>query len=459
MSIPVKKVEIEIDPNSNLQPFFTLDSATYGILDDPTGASVLGSLAYVDVTEHVVDIEVDRGRSRLLDKYNAGQASVTFDNTERLFDPLYASSPYSEQLLPRRGIKVYSGGAPVFTGIVEDWNLNYDPSGNNTTTAVASDKFTLLAQQTMTAHTAVAQASGARITSILNRSEVDWSATDRDIDAGQYNLQADVVDDGTVVLDYLNLVAQSEYGDIFIAKNGYLTFQDSTVGPSNTGLLTLADDGTGIKFTELQVVFGSELLYNRVSLTRLNGTAQIVDDLTSQTFYGITTYEQDGLLNDNDTDVLNQANYILNKYANPEYRFENITIELAELSSADQLSVLSKELTDTIYVKFTPNNLGTPIEKYAEIIGIQHTIGNFTHKVTFNLDTLDFAPFVLDDSEFGVLGGTSNTYLGATEENYDKTTTVYDDTIPYEGTIPNSGISYDDTIAYDGDVTEGNRLG
>lgn len=459
MPVPVKRVEIEVDPNSSLQPFFTLDSATYGILDDPTGESVLGSLAYVDVTKHVVDINVNRGRSRLLDKFNAGQANITFDNTTRLFDPLYTSSPYSEQLLPRRGIKVYSGGTPVFTGIVEDWNLNYDPSGNNTTTAVASDKFTLLAQQTMTAHTAVAQASGSRVSAVLNRPEVDWSLTDRDIDAGQYNLQADIVDEGTIVLDYLNLVSSSEYGDIFIAKNGYLTFQDSTVGPSNTGLITLSDDGTGIKFTELQVVFGSELLYNRVALTRVNGVTQVVDDLTSQAFYGITTFEEDGLLNDNDTDVFNQANYILNKYANPQYRFETITIELAELTNSEAIQILSKELTDTIYVKFTPNGIGDPIEKYAEIIGIKHTIGNFSHKVTFNLDTLDFAPFVLDDSQFGVLGGTNNTYLGATEENYDSATNIYDDTIPFDGTIVNSGVSYDDSIVYDGDITEGNRLG
>jgi hypothetical protein len=429
MPVPVKKVEIEIDPNSGLQPFFTLDDAEYGILDSPL--AILGSLAFVDVTEYVLEISTDRGSTRILDKYNAGQASIVFDNTQRLFDPLNMASPYAEQLLPRRGIRVYSGGTPVFFGIVDDWNLNYDPSGNNTTTAVASDKFTLLAQQNLTAHTATPQLSGARINAVLSRPEVDWSLSDRDVDSGQYVMQDDVVSEGQVVLDYLNLVAQSEYGDIFIAKNGYLTFQDSTVGPSNTNLITLADDGTGINFTELEVVFGSELLYNRVILTRLNGTAQVVDDLTSQAFYGITSYEQDNLLNNNDSDVLNQANFILNKYSNPQYRFNTITVEMAELTPTQQLEILSKELTDTLYVKFTPNGIGDPIQKYAQIIGIKHYVGNFTHRVTFNLDTLDFAPFVLDDSQFGILGGSI--------ESYDYATTTYDDTIVYDGSQDPNG--------------------
>jgi len=424
MALPVKKVEIEIDPNSGLQPFFTLDSATIGLLDDAD--SILGSLAYSDVTQYVIDISTDRGATRILDKYNAGQATITFDNTTRLFDPLNANSPYSEQLLPRRGIRVYSGGTPVFFGVVDDWNLNYNPSGNNTTTALSSDKFAILAQQSLTAHTATSQLSGTRIDTVLNRPEVDWPALERDIDTGQYTMQNDVVNEGVVVLDYLNLVSQSEYGDLFISKDGNLTFQDSTVGPSNTNLITLADDGTGIRFTELQVVFGSELMYNRVSLTRVNGTAQVAEDLTSQVFYGITTFEQNNLLNNNDADVLNQANFIVNKYANPQYRFDTITVELAELTTLEQTKILSKELTDTIFVKFTPNNIGDPISKYAQIIGIKHYVGNFSHKVIFNLDTLDFAPFVLDDTEFGILGGTI--------ETYDYPTVTYDDTIIYDGT-------------------------
>jgi hypothetical protein len=61
-------------------------------------------------------------------------------------------------------------------------------------------------------------------------------------------------------------------------------------------------------------------------------------------------------------------------------------------------------MTDVIEVIFTPNKIGSPIEKYGQIIGISHEISlSGSHRVTFKLDTLDYAPFVLDDLVFGEL--------------------------------------------------------
>lgn len=434
MSVPSKTVEIEVDETAGILPFFTLDSPTLGILDDPTGQSILGSLAYVDVTQHVITMNTNRGLSRQLDRFNAGQANVVFDNTTRLFDP-EGTGLFSGQLKPRRGLRIYSGGTPVFDGIVDDWNLDYNPNGDNTSAAVCSDRFTLLAQQELVAGTATPQLSGARINAILNRSEVDWPLASRDIDAGQTNLGADVIDDGAIALDYLNLVNTTEQGFLFIAKDGKLTFQDNSAGPTSQNLLTFSDDGTGVKFNNLTVSYGSELLYNRIVLTPLNLTSQIVEDTASQALYGITTYSLDGLLMDSELDAFYKAQYLLNKYKDPEYRFQALTVELSELSDAEQLLVLGRELGDTVKVKFTPNNIGAPIEKFAEIIGISHEINNFSHTITFNFDTLDFAPFILDDAVFGTLGGVI--------ETYDYATTTYDDTIAYDGT----------------ESTDGNRLG
>lgn len=425
MSVPVKKVEIEVDPNSNLQPFFTLDSPTLGVLDGVN--SILGGLSFTDVTEYVVTISTNRGKANELERYDAGVASVTFDNTQRIFDPL-GDSPYSEQLLPRRGIRVYSGGTPVFVGVVEDWDLAYNSNGDNTSTAKAADKFTLLAQQALDAYTNTSELSGARLNTILNKPEVDWTDA-RNISVGETTLQADVIDQDSNVLDYINLVVESEQGNAFISKDGTFTFYDNLTGLSSSNLLLFADDGSGIPFTDLQVVYGGEFLYNRVVFTRLGGTAQIAEDLTSQAFYGITTYTADGLLMDSDLDALYKAQSLLAEYANPRYRFDSLTIEMADLTPAQQTLVLSKELNDVGQIKFTPNKIGDPIDRFAQIIGIKHDINNFSHKVTFKFRTLDFAPFVLDDPIFGILSGEIGTTL------YNNSTLTYDDALTYNGNV------------------------
>jgi hypothetical protein len=143
-------------------------------------------------------------------------------------------------------------------------------------------------------------------------------------------------------------------------------------------------------------------LYNRITITSPNLTPKTANDTDSQNQYGISTLEQNLLLNSDD-DAQDLADYLLSRYSEPEYRFEALEIELANLSTAQQNEVLSLELTDIVRVKFTPNAIGSAIDKYAQITGIQHRTNSISHRVTIGLSTLDYANFVLDDSIFGVL--------------------------------------------------------
>lgn len=398
-NVPVLKVELEVDPSSGLQPFFTLDNAESGVLDGDYG---LGGLTYADASEFVQQVSISRGKTNPLNRFDAGNASVVFDNTKRIFDPL-GDSPFSQQLLPRRGIRIYSGGTPIFFGIVEDWDLDYDRSGNNKSIAVATDRFLLLANQQLDEYTNVSQKSGERIQTVLNKSEVAWPIDDRNIETGQITLQADLVEQNTNVLNYLQLVSESESGSLFIAKDGKLTFFDKLKAPSSADLVTFSDDGTDLPFQEIKAVYGGEFLYNRVVIERANGTAQIAEDISSQDFYGISALSQSDLLMNSDTDALDKAQALLAKYKQPTYRFESISTDLNNISSTDAATVLSRDLTDVIEVRFTPNKVGNEIQKLGSIIGIEHQINPASHRITFNLDTLDFAPFVLDDAVFGVL--------------------------------------------------------
>jgi hypothetical protein len=401
MTVPNTTVEIGFDLSSLGGPFFTLDDPVAGVLDNTE--FVLGGTLFYDVSQYLLGVQVDRGKSRELDRYSAGQTSVIFDNRARTFDPLNTTSPYYGQIIPHREIRVRSNGTAVFQGLIDDWNLLYQPSGDNQAVAIASDGFTLLATQTLSAHTAISQLTGARITAVLDRNEVQWPTDTRTIDTGQATLQADIVDEGTNALDYLQTVNLSEPGAIFIGKNGYFNFQERVQPISSTGIQSFTDDGTGIPFNNLQVVYGSEQLYNRINITRLNGTTQTANDTDSQTQYGISTLEQDGLLLNTDSDADLLAEYLLTRYSEPEYRFEALELEMANLTTIQQNNVLSLELTDVIQVKFTPNRIGSQINKYAQITGIQHRTNSISHSVTIRLSTLDYANFVLNDTIFGVL--------------------------------------------------------
>jgi hypothetical protein len=401
MSIPATTVEIGFDLSALGGPFFILDDPVQGVLDNTE--YTLGGTLFYDVSEYVRNVSVRRGKSRQLDRFTAGGANIEFNNNSRAFDPENTSSPFFGQIIPKRTIKVETGGSAVFYGVVDDWNLNYDLSGLSLAGADCVDGFTLLAQRALSASTETSQKTGARINSILDRSEVNWPSSLRDIDTGATTLQADVIQDGTNALEYLQLVTDSEPGSIFMGSDGFIVFKDRSVAPVSAGQVTFSDDGTGVEFSEVQVVYGSELLYNYVQIERNNGGTAIASDSDSINSYGQQALIQTGLLMNSDADALELANYLVSQYSEPEYRFETLTVQLEALSPTDQSDVLGLEIGDVARIKFTPNNVGSQIDKYASIIRIDHDIQPASHRITFGFQTLDYASLVLDDTEFGLL--------------------------------------------------------
>lgn len=406
MAIPSTKVFVQFDLEASGAAFFTLDDSVQGVLDSPYG---LGGDVLVDVTEQVAKITIDRGKSRELDRFNAGQATVTFHNDNRWFDPFYIDSPYYEQFVPKRQVVITSNGVRQFTGYIDDIDLTYN-LGNVKSYAsiICSDAFSRLSSTELNGFTNTAEYSGERIINILNKPEVDWSLTDRNIDTGQQFLQADFVNDNTNTLQYLQLVESSEPGSLFISRDGKVTFKDRVNLPSPSGSLIFADDSSGIDYDQIEVEYGSENLYNRITITRANGTAQTADSTTSQAIYGIQTLSQDGLLINDDADSLVLAQFLVNKYELPELRFRTVGMTLEDKASAIQNNLFNLEINDIVQVKFTPNGVGNPIIENALITGISHDIGINSHVVTFSFGEITGFPFIIEDSTYGILSdGTS----------------------------------------------------
>ena len=402
MSQPIQKVEIGFDIlSSGLGPYFILDDPIKGKLNNTE--YLLAGVLFFDVTNLVQSVAIQRGKNRQLDQFDSGLANIVFNNNDRTFDPEYALSPYAGQIVPKRQVRISSGGIVQFAGLVDDWNLTYAPNGDSTASAACSDATSSFATQTIATRTNSVQKSGERINAILDLPEINWPSTLRDVDTGLMTLGADTIADNTNALSYLRLVERSEPGAFFIGKSGNVIFRDRIAAPTSQGV-TLADDGTGIRYQSLKVQYGSELLANEIVVSSEITSYEVTAlDLESIDTYGIFNLTRTGLLINDNGDVDDLADFYANKYSQPEYRFESVEILLDELTDQEQNNLLGLEIGDVVEIKFTPNGIAPAISKYAEIIRIDNSIDLDNHIMSLGFSTLDFALLVLDDAQFGKL--------------------------------------------------------
>ena len=402
MAVPTPKVEIGFDlTETGIGPFFRLDDPIKGVLDNTEW--LLGGTLFYDVTDKVRTIAIQRGKNRALDQYDQGLANVVFNNNDRTFDPEYALSPYYGQIIPKRQIRISSGGVLQFWGVIDDWNLYYEPNGDSTVGAAASDATSFFATQNIAERTNSVEYSGTRVDTILSLPEINWPLDQREIEVGAMELGADTITDGTNALAYLRLVEKSEPGSFFISKAGNVVFRDRRT-PATSGGVVFADDGSGIPYSNMVIEYGSENLYNEISVTSaITSTQAVARAEDSIGNYGILNLNRDGLLINNDSDLVDLSKFYAQKYKDPEYRFKSVDILLDQRTAEQQALALALELGDVVQIKFTPNGIAPSITKYAEIIRIDHSVDTVNHVLSLGFSTLDFSLFVLDDIEFGKL--------------------------------------------------------
>jgi hypothetical protein len=383
-----------------LSKAFSLDDPVAGVIGSTE--FVIGGVSFEDITSRVRLVTINRGKNRDLDRFNAGVLSVELNNEDRAFDPLYPSSPFAGNIVPRRDVRVLADGTAQYVGKILDWNFQYEPNGRQTASLEAADGLTFLAQQELTNGTATPQLTGARVSAVLSQPSVDWPIGDRVIEAGNSELGADVFSGNA--LSYLQEVEQSEGGLLFVDKSGRIVFRDRLTTPTVDNVTVFADDGSGIPFAPAGFDYGTEQLYNQVTITSPIGTA-IANDALSQTRYGISAVSVETLIDDTDT-VDGLANLLLSRYKEPDLRFDAIQVTVDTLGSADKATVFGLEIGDVVQVKLTPGNppVGSPIERYGLIISIAHDISPEAHTVTYGLGSLQTSLFVIGDSVFGTIG-------------------------------------------------------
>ena len=401
MAIPTPKVEVGFDlTESPIGPFFALDDSTRGRLDNEDW--VLAGTIFVDITDATREISISRGRGRDFSNYLAGSANVSLNNHNRDFDPLFTDSPYNGNIIPRREIRISSGDEIQFTGWIGDWDLTYTTDGDSVAVAVANDALSILASQELVANTPVVEKTGERINRILSESTVSWPLDLRLIDTGQATLGTQDREAETNALVYLQDVVNTEPGEFFVGKNGRTVFQDRSIAPTSENLV-LFDKTDGIPFSNVNVIYGSELLYNEIIVGRSGGGTVTASNIASQNNYGIRSLAVTDLLLNDDADLFEYGSVWANRYSEPEYRFESLEVELGTITSTQQTAMLGLELGSIVQIRFTPNNIAPAIDRYLEVISINHRITSTEHYVVMGFQGLDYQALVLDDSVFGKL--------------------------------------------------------
>jgi hypothetical protein len=407
MTVPTYQVLVGFQSTTGFGTPFQLDDAFYGVLDT-AGRGTLGGTTFVDLTSIVLSINIKRGRNRQLDQFNAGTAQVVFNNNSRILDPLNTSSPYYPFVLPRSPIIIYANGTPIYTGFVEDWDLDYQNANQGRMFARCVDAFGTLANQQLNAFTPSAETSGVRVSTVLDRPEINYQGS-RSIGTGSSTLGAYAVSQDTNVLNYLQQVNTSEQGYFFTAADGSLTFKgrSSVLNPVSGASFTT--NGTGIPYMTLVNQYGSELLYNYIVTQSPAGAAQTSSDSTSIALYQTQNYNLLNLLNSTTTEVASLGAYLLGKYRNPVVRFTGVSCELAALTSAQWATIFAIDLTSIVTVQ-KDFSTGSPASESQTLItsGIEHRIVPGSHIVSYTFESTDGNQyFTLNDAIFGTLS-TSN---------------------------------------------------
>jgi hypothetical protein len=399
MSLIDCKVEFGLSVIGFAAGNFVLDSASLGIL----GTSELSGLEWYDVSSFVQGVQVSRGRSRQLDYYQGGTATIFFKNADRRFDPLNTSSPYYPTIKPRNLVRISSRGKYLFTGFVTDWDFEYDIANQDIGTANCADAFSVLANQVLSASTPSTESTGIRVNTVLNFSEVDFRGG-RNISDGLSTLGSFAISADTNVLNYLRQVERSELGSLFIAANGNIVFRERSEFPGNA-IVSFADDGTGISYQSLINQFGDELLFNYIRAQSPAGAEQIASDTASINEFQISQLVWSDLLNSSTTEVSNISKVLLTQYKDPKVRFTGLSLQLLGLSETEQDPILNLDLTDFINVKKTfATGAPSSITEFSLITGIKHDIRPSSHVVTFAIENRkNTTGLILGDSSFGLL--------------------------------------------------------
>jgi hypothetical protein len=406
MPIPVINAVINFSTGPSFAQAMILDT---GILD--TNVLADSTAVIVDVSNRVNRIETNRGRTALSDQFQTGSLSLTIVDQNGDFNPQNITGPYAGLLTPMKKVQITatygSVTYPIFSGFITSYVTRYPDESSvdlATTTIEAVDAFRLaqLAQISTVTGATAGDLAGTRINEILD--EISWPTSMRDVDAGLTTMQADPGTNRTA-LQALSTVALSEYGALYIDGSGSFVFQDRSVTAGSIGgtPTVFADNGTGIEYFDASWILNDVLVFNKATITRAGGTAQVALNQASIDKYFLHSYFQDNLLMQTDAVALDYAQAYVASRAETSIRVDAIVLDLYTPNyNTGIIAALDLDFFDPIKV-ITTQPGGSLLEKTLQIFGVKMNITPNSWKTTFTTLEPVIDAFILNDTIYGTL--------------------------------------------------------
>jgi|TARA_R110000824_G_scaffold390897_1_gene588357 hypothetical protein len=365
---------------------------------------------YTNLQEYVLSATIRRGRVRELEEYSSGTCTVVLDNQDGRFDPNNSSSPYAGNIKPGKLLRIKitdpTTGVvePLFQGNITQWDITYSFPNFSRCTIRASDALHPISKNTVSLTTSAAE-TGTVIREILQ--DADW--TSYDLDVGDSTLQAKTFTNANA-LQSLQLATQSEgiTARLYASKDNKVVFKNRQAIYNDTNSSTSqATFGSGgnLSFEKIDIDFDDELVRNKVSISKVSGTAQVVSDSDSIVAYNEKSYVKSDLLINSNAESLNYAQAVLSEFKEPAVRCKSM--KFSPLKHTDLITQsLSRDISDRITVDFNPPGSGTTFSKQLIIGGITHTIKPEQWETTFmfsssNTDSLTWF-------QLGAISGTND---------------------------------------------------
>jgi len=407
MPIPVINAIINFSTGPAFAQAMIIDQ---GIL----GTNVLADSAavIVDVSNQINRIETNRGRNAFIDEFQTGTLTLRIVDQNGDFNPQNVTGPYAGLLTPMKKVQITATyGAvtyPIFSGFITSYVTTYpDDSGEDLaiTTIQAVDAFRLAQNaqiSTVTGATA-GDLAGTRVNQILDT--ISWPQSMRDVDAGLTSLQNDPGTNRTA-LAALTTVANSEYGALYVDATGSFVFQDRNVTVSSIGgtPTVFADNGTGIDYFDASWILNDVLIFNKATITRIGGTAQVALNQASIDKYFLHSYFLDNLLMQTDVVALDYAQAYVASRAETSIRVDAIVLDLYTANyNTGIIAALDLDFFDPIKV-ITTQPGGSLLEKTLQIFGVRMNITPNSWKTTFTTLEPVIDGFIIGNVDYGVLG-------------------------------------------------------